>query len=256
MSRSRWKWKLEREKTGLRRTEPEIWRLKEASDPYQRISRKETILFEKEKEAAMVIGVTGGVGAGKSTVLGILKKDYQAKLIIADDVAKELMEKGGASYDAVIEAFGKEILNEAGEIDRPKLSSIVFENEEKLKLLNSLTHPKVKEEILSRISAFYEEDKSQLIVIEAALLIEAGYEDILDSLWFVYVEKEIRIGRLMRDRAYTRDQANGIMSKQLSDEEFREHADFIVDNSGTLAETAAQVAIFFANPSAHLRTKE
>lgn len=203
----------------------------------------------------MVIGVTGGVGAGKSTVLEILKREYHARIIMADDVARDLMRKGGASYAPVLSAFGEEILDAEGEIDRKKLAAIVFEDEEKRSLLNSLVHPKVKEEILSLINGYYAEDASCLIVIEAALLIEAGYKDILDSLWFVYVEKEIRIGRLMRDRGYTRDKALSIMASQLSDEEFRSHADFIIDNSGTLAETAAQVAIFFANPAKYLSEK-
>ena len=145
----------------------------------------------------MVIGVTGGVGAGKSSVLKILEEQFNAKIIMADDVAKELMEPGGASYEAVVKAFGDEILvkdedascddnkNAADEvntslkpdkrelpIDREKLAQIIFNDDEKLALVNSLTHPKVKEEILSRIKRFYHEDKNALIVVEAALLIE------------------------------------------------------------------------------------
>ena len=193
----------------------------------------------------MIIGVTGGVGAGKSTVLEILKEEYNAHIIMSDDVAKELMEPGGASYEAVVEAFGKEILNEDGTIDRPKLASIVFEDDEKLALLNSLTHPKVKEEILSRIDRFYAENEFALIVIEAALLIEAGYEDMLDSLWVVCVDKDVRIERLMRDRGYSREKALSIMDNQLSDEEFRSHADYVINNSGSLEETEKQIREFF-----------
>ncbi|MDO4735024.1 MAG: dephospho-CoA kinase [Lachnospiraceae bacterium] len=216
----------------------------------------------------MVIGVTGGVGAGKSTVLMILEKNYNAKIIMADDVAKELMEPGGASYEAVVNAFGEDILVSSEEssiiaeeestdydsesisdqaelkrpIDRKKLAEIIFNDDEKLALVNSLTHPKVKEEILSRIDNFYLEDEDALIVVEAALLIEAGYEDILDSLWIVTVDTEVRIERLMRDRGYTREKCLSIMDNQLSDEEFTAHADVIINNSYTLENTEEQVA--------------
>ncbi len=207
----------------------------------------------------MVIGVTGGVGAGKSTVLKILEEEYDAKLIMADNVAKELMEPGGASYEAVVKEFGEEILQEeSGEddqtganvffgskaerpIDRAKLAEIVFKDDAKLALINSLTHPKVKEEILSRIDAFYKENPDAMIVVEAALLIEAGYEDILDSLWIVTADPEVRIERLMRDRGYTREKSLSIMDNQLSDDIFRAHGDVILDNSGTLEEIEAQI---------------
>lgn len=197
----------------------------------------------------MVIGVTGGVGAGKSTVLKILEENYGAKMILSDDVAKELMEPGRTAYTAVVKAFGPEILEgqekEPRCIDRAKLAKIVFADEEKLALLNSLTHPAVREEILARIAGYYKEDKDALVVVEAALLIEAGYEDILDSLWVVYVEKEERIRRLMRDRGYSREKALSIMENQLSDEEFRAHADYLINNTGTIEETKAQIDEFF-----------
>ena len=228
----------------------------------------------------MVIGVTGGVGAGKSTVLMILEKNYNAKIIMADDVAKELMEPGGASYEAVVDAFGEEILVKQEEdsagategtadydseripdqaelkrpIDRKKLAEIIFNDDEKLALVNSLTHPKIKEEILSRIDSFYAEDEEALIVVEAALLIEAGYEDILDSLWIVTVDTEVRIERLMRDRGYTREKCLSIMDNQLSDEEFMAHADVIINNSHTLENTEEQVAEAIQNCMRELST--
>lgn len=215
----------------------------------------------------MVIGVTGGVGAGKSSVLKILEEQFDAKIIMADNVAKELMEPGGASYEAVVKAFGDEILVKEAEdssdadkdtagkvnasaksdkierpIDRKKLAQIIFNDDEKLALVNSLTHPKVKEEILSRIERFYQEDENALIVVEAALLIEAGYEDILDSLWIVTVDPEVRIERLMRDRGYSREKCLSIMDNQLSDEEFKAHGDVFIDNSYSRENTAKQVA--------------
>lgn len=214
----------------------------------------------------MIIGVTGGVGAGKSTILTILKEEYGAEIIMADDVAKELMEPGGASYEAVVRAFGEEILEELPAsspeeegaypenvkgsgvspdkrpIDRKKLSALVFQDDKKRELVNSLTHPRVREEILRRFDLFLQEDPEALIILEAALLIETGYRSLLDFLWVVLADREVRIARLIRDRGYTREKALSIMESQLSDKEFRAHADYVIDNSGSIEETERQVA--------------
>lgn len=192
----------------------------------------------------MIIGVTGGVGSGKSTVLEILKEKYGAHIIMADDVAKELMEPGGASYEAVVKAFGDAILEDLPEhrIDRKKLAAIVFEDENKRELLNSLTHPQVKVEILEQFRSIYQKDPDALIVLEAALLIEGGYREILDCLWVILADREVRIQRLMESRSYTREKALSIMESQLSDAEFRAHADYVIDNSGSLDHTAEQIA--------------
>lgn len=198
----------------------------------------------ERKANNMIIGVTGGVGSGKSTVLEILKEKYGAHIIMADDVAKELMEPGSASYEAVVKAFGEDILEDSPDrrIDRKKLAAIVFEDENKRELLNSLTHPQVKEEILERFRNIYQKDPDALIVLEAALLIEGGYRNLLDWLWVVLADREVRIQRLMASRSYTREKALSIMESQLSDAEFRANADHVIDNSGSLEETAEQIA--------------
>ena len=193
----------------------------------------------------MFIGVTGGVGAGKSTILQILEEEYNAYIILADDVARELMEKGKASYRAVVKAFGKDILREDGEIDRQILADIVFNDEEKLNLLNSIVHPLVRKAIVKEQKQVNKKDLDRLVVLEAALLIEAGYKELLDEIWAVIVQKEIRIQRLMNDRGYTREKSESIIANQLSDEEFRANCDFVIDNSGTLEESAEQIRKHF-----------
>ena len=194
----------------------------------------------------MVIGITGGVGAGKSTILNILHDNYGAYIIQADDVAKELMEPGGVSYGLIVEKFGENILCEADEngrlpIDRPKLAAIVFASLEKRELLNSLTHPQVKRDIIRRIREIYTLDPDALIVVEAALLIEADYTDILDSLWVVIADKEVRIERLAASRGYSREKTESVMASQLSNEEFISHADFVINNSGTFEDAEKQI---------------
>ena len=190
----------------------------------------------------MVIGVTGGVGTGKSTVLSILKEDYGAKLILCDDVARELMEPFGKCYIPIVETFGEEILVDGygSEINRPVLSEIVFNDPDKLALLNSLTHPVVKDEIREMIER-YNEEGAKFIVVEAALLIEAGYLDIIDELWVVYTVYEQRVERLISSRNYSIERINDTMASQLSDEEFRKYADFVIDNSYTIEYTRKQI---------------
>ncbi|MBR5931472.1 MAG: dephospho-CoA kinase [Lachnospiraceae bacterium] len=193
----------------------------------------------------MFIGVTGGVGAGKSTILQILAEKYHAHLIIADDVARNLMNRGKASYKAIVKAFGEDILQEDGEIDRQKLSAIVFQDEEKLSLLNGIVHPLVRKAIIREQKRVNKKDPERLVILEAALLIEAGYKEMLDELWAVTADPEIRIQRLMDSRGYSREKSESIIANQLTDEEFRRNCDFVIDNSGTLEDTEKQIREHF-----------
>ena len=191
----------------------------------------------------MVIGVTGGVGAGKSTVLEILENEYGARLIFCDDVARDLQKCGGASYDAIVKYFGEDILSggPGSEIDRKALAKIVFNDEEKLNTLNSLTHPLVKEEVMHLINMYYSEDPERPVVIEAALLLEAGYKSFLDELWCVVADDEIRIKRLMESRGYSRQRALDMMKSQKTNEDFISSCDFAIYNSGDIENTKKQI---------------
>lgn len=188
-----------------------------------------------------VIGVTGGVGSGKSVILSILEKEYGAQTILADLVAHDLMEPGAKSYMEIVETFGDSILQEDGAIDRQKLGSIVFADEKKLEQLNGITHPNVKEEIKRKIAKIRKKGEASMIVLEAALLIESGYEDIYDELWYIYVNRETRYERLKEGRGYTREKTDSIMNNQLSEEEFRAHAQVIIDNSYDIEQTKKQI---------------
>lgn len=188
----------------------------------------------------MVIGVTGGVGTGKSTILQFLKEHYHAAVIMADDVAKDLMRPGEASYGAIVAYFGKDILMQDTDspeetlrpIDRNALSQIVFHDPDKLKALNAMTHPLVKVKIISLIED-YRRQGFELIVIESAILIQAGYQDLLDELWVVHTDLEVRFQRLMQSRGYSAEKIEAIMKNQLSDAEMEQAADFVIDNSAS-----------------------
>lgn len=187
-----------------------------------------------------IIGLTGGVGAGKSTVLAYLEKKYGACTIQADQVGHLVMEPGGRCYEQMIALFGKQIIKNDKTIDRRRVSDIVFENKKMLQKLNDLLHPAIKSCILEKIR---QEQKTgqKLCVVEAALLLEEHYDAFCDKVWYVYTDREIRIQRLMESRGYTRRKAESIIANQLSDLFFRQHADYIVENNGNPEETFRRI---------------
>ena len=151
------------------------------------------------------------------------------------------MVPGAKSYDAIVQAFGNEILNEDQTINRPILGEIVFRDETKLSLLNSITHKNVDEEILSRIDQFEKEEPEGLLVIESALLVGAGYEKRFNQLWYIYTREEVRYERLKASRGYSDEKIKQMIEKQQKEEEFKSMASNIIDNSGNLEDTKAQI---------------
>lgn len=197
--------------------------------------------MKRNKKYIPAIGITGGVGSGKSVVMNLLEKEFGAAVILADLVAHDLMEPGAVSYQQIVNEFGTGILDKDGQIDRPSLSRIVFGKPEKLQVLNAITHPNVKREIVSRIAHFREEGKVPFIAVEAALLIEEGYEGLLDELWYVYVREEIRMQRLRDGRGYSEEKSRAIMCQQLSEETFRNHCSCVIDNNGDVESVRRQL---------------
>lgn len=187
-----------------------------------------------------IIGITGGVGSGKSRVLGYMEQQHGACICQADHVAWELQLPGEGCYEKIVQTFGREIVQEDGRIDRPKLGSIVFEDAEKLQVLNDIMHPAVKEEIRRRIQK-QEETGTALFVLEAALLIEEGYGEICKELWYLHVDRQVRIERLLASRPYTREKIEKMMASQLSEEAYVAESDRVIENSGTFEETCRQI---------------
>lgn len=187
-----------------------------------------------------IIGITGGVGAGKTQILEYLNNRYGATICQADKVAKKLQKKGGACYDEIVEHFGKEILDEKGELNRNGLADIVFKDQKELEVLNAIVHPAVKEEIRKKI-AHEERKHTNVFVIESALLIEDNYDEICDELWYVYVKDDIRKNRLIFSRGYDAQKVDEIIAAQLPKDTFLRHCDRVIDNSGVFAETMMQL---------------
>ncbi len=188
-----------------------------------------------------VIGITGGVGSGKSTVLKLIKDNFNAYTIMADNVAHMLMEPKQPAYNSIVEVFGESILNEDSTINRPKLSGIVFNNKYKLMVLNSIVHPLVKKYITEDIAYKRCEGEYDYYFIEAALLIEDHYDAICDELWYIHVNEDIRCARLMSSRGYTKEKVESIFNNQLDEAAFREHCQVVISNEGDLQDTLRQL---------------
>lgn len=188
-----------------------------------------------------IIGITGGVGSGKSAVLDIFKQDYQSFVVQADLVAHELMMPGKISYNRIVDFFGKDILNEDNTINRKLLGEIVFSRKEKLKVLNSFVHPEVKNWIKELIREKKENGSYNFFLIEAALLLEDHYDEICDEIWYVYAKRDVRIERLKTSRGYTEEKINDMMKNQLSEEEFRRRCNYTIDNSRSIGDTKEQI---------------
>lgn len=188
----------------------------------------------------IVVGITGGIGSGKSTILRRMKEAYGAYTIQADKVGHHLMKPGNPCYQPIIQLLGREILDETGSIDRKKVGGIVFSNPVLLNKLNKIIHPAVKDFILDKLEKKRQEG-CRLFVVEAALLLEDHYDEICDDLWYIYVDCEIRGRRLKEERGYSSEKIRDIMSNQLTDAIFRERCNYVIVNNGDFEETYKQI---------------
>ena len=188
----------------------------------------------------ITIGITGGVGAGKSTVLDFLEQEYQAYVMKADEIGHLVMEPGQSCYEPVIALFGKQVIKNDKTIDRRLVSDVVFSHPDMLEKLNHIIHPAVKEYIRRQL-ALKKEEGQRICVVEAALLLEDHYEEFCDTVWYIHTDSEIRIRRLMESRAYTREKSMSIIASQAPEEFFRAHTDYVVTNNADLEETWQQI---------------
>ena len=188
-----------------------------------------------------VYGITGGAGTGKSEVIKMLQENFGGCVIMSDEVARELMQKGKISYQLIVEYFGRDILMDDGEIDRKKLADHVFNNKEALEKLNSMTHPYVKDEIRKLIAEAEASGECRFVALESAILLECGYEDICDEFWYVYTKPEIRRQRMKETRNYSDEKVDSVMRNQQPDEVFFEQCSFVIKNNTTLSDVYVQL---------------
>lgn len=188
-----------------------------------------------------VIGVTGGVGAGKSEVLDYLSAHHNCRVIKADQAAHQLEEPGGACFEPLIALLGAEILDAAGRIDRQKMAARIFADSGLLQKVNDIVHPAVKTYLLSEIEGEKKSGKRDFLFIEAALLIEEGYAEIVDELWYICANVSVRRQRLKAGRGYPDEKIDAIIKSQLSEEDFRKHCAVVIENNGALASVYEQI---------------
>jgi dephospho-CoA kinase len=192
---------------------------------------------------ALVLGVTGGIGTGKSTVLSILAK-LGAATMSADEIAREVLAKDTSGYHETIQHFGRSILAENGEIDRAALGAIVFADSDARAALNSITHPRIIELMYDRIADYRRAhlSPSDLLAVEIPLLIECGLEGLVDQVLLVAAEQETRVGRLTSSKGIARGEAESRIASQLPIREKLSHAHWVIWNDGSLHDLEEQVA--------------
>lgn len=191
-----------------------------------------------------VIGLTGGIASGKSTILETLKK-MGAVVISADEVAHTATQPGKPAWEDIVRFFGTGILNDDKTINRKKLGEIVFNNRQYLQKLNEITHPRVKEIFKNSLKEIKEKNPDAVVVLEIPLLYEAGLEKICDEVWVVWVNRENQIRRLMAREGIDREEAIKRIEAQLPLDEKARRADFVIDNNKNVQEAIADITRYF-----------
>lgn len=195
-----------------------------------------------------IIGITGGIATGKSTVTKIIQ-DKGYKVIDADEIAKSLMEKESASYKKTVEYFGKDILNESGEIDRKVLGEKVFSNPKLLKILNSITHPFIFKEIKNQMEESCGED---IVFLDIPLLFEE-YDNILkygiyfDEIWLIFADRDTQIDRLMKRNGFTKKEAIKRIDAQMDIDIKKEKSSRIIYNLESIHELKKNINLLLEN---------
>lgn len=186
-----------------------------------------------------IIGITGGIGSGKSTAARILE-EYGARLILADQIAKDVMEPQMPAYERIVEHFGAAILNDIKQIDHKKLGDIVFNNKQELLVLNEISHGIVAGRIKDILDG-YRKERVELAVVEAIVPIEHGFLDAVDTVWVVLASEPIRVERIMKRNNFSREEALMRIRSQMSDEKYKSLADQIILNDGTVDDLRTKI---------------
>jgi len=190
---------------------------------------------------ALILGLTGSIGSGKSYVTSCLES-LGAVAIRADELAREVVAAGTSGLEEIKREFGSGVLTEGGELDRRKMAAVVFSDEERRRVLESIIHPRVRDRELELIAA---NGDAPLIVIEIPLLFETGAEDICDKVVVVTISEQERLRRLERDRGMTREEVDRRLAAQMPQEEKVKRADYVLDNSGNREQTRTKAEELF-----------
>ncbi len=182
----------------------------------------------KQNRESIILGVTGGIGSGKSTVSSILK-ELGAVVIDADVISREVVEPGKMALDELTQEFGKDILDDWGQLNRKELAARVFNDVNKLRILNSIVHKYVVQKIQQNVEEQLLK-QTKIIVIDAPIPIKNGFLDLCDEVWTVFAQMEIRVERIMNRNGMTYEEAVSRIKSQVSDEEYLSIANKVINN--------------------------
>lgn len=201
-----------------------------------------------------LIGVTGGVGSGKTALLSYLGEHCNCRVLLSDKAAHEVYAPGGPVYRELVEllestpdsgaeagALQSHLLNEDGTINRPEFARRMFGNKMMRRRVEALVHPAVIQYIMDQVEQERRRGEKEYFFLEAALLIENGFLHYVDEMWYVYCSHDERVRRLKASRGYSDEKIASIISSQMSEEQYRQYSSFVIDNSGTLADSIRQV---------------
>ncbi|MFA9463700.1 MAG: dephospho-CoA kinase [Velocimicrobium sp.] len=190
-----------------------------------------------------VIGLTGGIGAGKTFVAAYAHEKFGIPILLADEVGHIALEPGCETYEKIVDTFGSKILASNGIIDRKQLSNLVFSNQLQLEKLNAIVHPFIETYIREKITYLKKETQATHILLEAAILLESNLVSLCDEIWLVMAQKELREERLKNTRGYTDKKIEEIMKVQLTEKAFMERVDKIIINNGNLKDIDRQLEV-------------
>lgn len=187
----------------------------------------------------MIIGLTGGIASGKSTVANMLRK-LQFPIVDADEVARQVVEPGKPALKEIIAAFGDDIVQENGEMNRQKLGNIIFNDEEKRRTLNGIIHPAIRQEMMRQREEWLH-NGAETVIMDIPLLFEGNQKHTVDRILVVTVDEAIQLERLMNRNGFTEEEARARISSQLPLSEKVEGADGVIFNNGTIENTEQQL---------------
>lgn len=203
------------------------------------------LLHERMEGNVTLIGLTGGIACGKSTVSGILR-EMGLPVIDADQIARDVVRPGEPAYDEIVAEFGRGVIAGDGTIDRERLGALIFEDDDKRRSLEAITHPCIFRAIAQEVARLRRERNPKTIVVDAALLFESGLADCMDKNVAVTASEDVQLRRLMERDRLDETAARRRIAAQMPSSEKAERAHLLIDNSGTLEETQAAVRALFA----------
>lgn len=192
----------------------------------------------------LVIGLTGGIAAGKSFVSQTLR-ELGARIIDADAVARELVYPQSPAWQEIVRCFGNEIVREDGSLKRKELGQIIFRDPQKRAALNQIMHPKIRARIVEEINQYRAQKDVPLLVVDAPLLLETGLAELVDEVWLVEIPEELQISRLRARDGLSEEEARQRLQAQMTLAEKRKYAHRIIDNSGGMVETNRRIQILW-----------